>query len=231
MPTVNFRGLEITYQDEAEFRTLVDEIWRKRTYYVDLATNTPYIVDAGAHIGLATLYFHSLYPRAQFLCIEPNPSNLKLLHVNLEANGVTNITIVPKALSNCEGKAQFFVNPQWTVFSSLLKSGWTGEERGGYIEVETATLSSLIDRHVDLLKMDIEGQESVVIREAQSKLHLVDHALIEFHQTRTHREDLIVKILKNNFREVSVTKDERKERKSTNRLLFIECAKKVGEIT
>lgn len=223
MPYTEFRGLKITYRDEYELNTLIDEIWRRRTYYADLETNNPTIIDAGAHIGLATLYLHTLYPHAKFICIEPNPTNLPLLRQNLQENGVENVTIIPKALSDHEGTVNFFTHPDWTVFSSTKSGGWTGEEKGEMLEVECTTLSSLINEPIDLLKIDVEGEETKVIREAQNNLRLVKHLILEFHKTKTHKEDLILKILKGNFRNVDVTEDERKEKTRTNQLLLIEA--------
>lgn len=225
MPVAQFRGLTIHYYDEDELKTLLDEIWRRRTYYVDLPTNTPVIIDGGAHIGLTTLYLHSLYPQATFICIEPNPQNLNLLKANLKDNNVEKVTIIPKALSGHEGKVKLFSNPRWTVFSSLKSGGWTGEEKGEFIEVETIGLSSFLKNHIDLLKLDIEGEETTVIREAQNQLKFVDHLILEFHKTKTHHEELILKLLRNNFDSVEVSEDERKECTRTNRLLLIEATR------
>ena len=223
MPVTTFRDLTIHYTDEDELNTLLEEIWRKRSYYADLNTNTPYIIDAGAHIGITTLYLHSLYPQAEFLCIEPNPQNLILLKQNLAENNVTNVTILPKALSKTEGTVKLFTNSRWTVFSSLLPNGWTGEEKGEYVDVETIPFSSLLTRPIDLVKMDIEGEETIVIREAQAKLHFIKHIIIEFHKTHTHHEEFILKLLRNVYKHVDVSKDERKERTRSNQLLMIEA--------
>ncbi len=225
MPVTSFRNLTIHYNDADELKTLLDEIWRKRTYYVDLPTNTPLIIDAGAHIGLTTLYLNSLYPHAEFICIEPNPQNLALLSRNLEENGVANVTIIPKALAIRIGKVDLFTNSKWTVFSSLKKGGWTGEEKGETVTVETTLLSELLTRPVDFLKMDIEGEETAVIRQAQNQLHFVDHMIIEFHKTKDHPEDLMLKLLHNHFAKVTVSVDDRKERTRTNQLLLIEASK------
>lgn len=223
--TTTFRNFTINYSDEDELQTLIDEIWKKRTYYVDLPTNTPVIIDAGAHIGLATLYFHSLYPRAQITCIEPNPQNVELLKQNLTVNLIENVTIIPKALSGDTGTTTLFANPKWSVYSSLKKGGWTGEEPGYGVVVETTTLSSLINSHVDLLKMDIEGSETEVLREAQNKLKFVDHLILEFHKTQGQSEELVLKILRNFYKEINVIVDERREHNRHNQLLLIEASK------
>lgn len=225
MPTTTYRDYTITYTDDDELRTLIEEIWRKRTYYVEIETPEPYIIDAGAHIGLPVLYLHTLYPRAKFLCFEPNPTNLKNLRQNLEDNLVDNVTIIPKALSDQEGTAKFFTNERWSVFSSLSAGGWTGEEQGKMIAVETTPLLPYLDKHVDLLKMDIEGSETMVLEAAQEGLVNVDHLILEFHRTHDHHEERLLKILRKYFDTIDVTIDHRKERNYHNQLLMIEASR------
>jgi hypothetical protein len=61
--------------------------------------------------------------------------------------------------------------------------------------VPAIQLSSLLTRHVDLLKLDIEGAEQQVLIEAKDKLHLVKKILFEFHphpsQTLLDLQDLL----------------------------------------
>jgi len=46
------------------------------------------ILDLGANIGLATVYFHRLFPAADLACVERFPQNLSILHENLALNNV-----------------------------------------------------------------------------------------------------------------------------------------------
>ncbi len=221
-------GLLFHYPDQLEYDSLYEEIFKQRTYYVDLDTNTPLIVDCGAHIGMTTLYLHKLYPHATFICIEPDPRNLSYLTQNLAENQVENVTIVPKAVVGKFEKRKtipFYASPRLGVFSSIHTGGWTGDQEGSTVEVETTTLSSYLTKPVDLLKIDIEGMETEVIWEAQYLLHNVRHVMIEFHRTANHPEDKILRLLKNAFKTVEVTVDERKERNRKNQLLFIEATK------
>lgn len=40
------------------------------------------IVDAGANIGMAALYFHSVFPEALIMCVEPDHDNFRVLYEN-----------------------------------------------------------------------------------------------------------------------------------------------------
>ncbi len=227
MPQTTFRSLSITYHDEREYKTLIEEIFKKNVYYVDFDTDRPVIIDAGAHIGIATLYFRSLYPKAEVVCIEPNPQNLTYLRQNLAANSLDGITVFDKALVGSREKRTMiplYTNNQWTVFSSLQTGGWTGEESGKPVLVGAMKLSSLLTRPIDLLKLDIEGAETDVLLEAGQKLSMVRHLICEFHKTEKHHEDQVLKILKQHFKTTTVTVDTRKEKNPKNKLLLIESS-------
>ncbi|MHB1557191.1 MAG: class I SAM-dependent methyltransferase [Isosphaeraceae bacterium] len=45
----------------------------------------PTIIDLGGNIGLATLYFDTLWPEARYLIAEPDPGNLSMLERNCAA--------------------------------------------------------------------------------------------------------------------------------------------------
>lgn len=217
----------IHYHDSDEIHTLIQEVFKKRSYYVDLSSEEPYIIDAGAHIGLTTLYLFGLYPKASFLCIEPNPTTVKLLQQNLSENQVANYSIVQAALSNEKTTKNLYVQDQWSVFSSLFSGGWTGQEETRPVPVETIRLSDVLTKDVDLLKLDIEGAETQVLQEAGQMLFRVKNLICEFHQTKEHTLDPILALLHTYFHSVSVIQDERKESDRHNQLFLIEATREV----
>jgi FkbM family methyltransferase len=223
MPVTTYKQWTIHYTDEDELNTLVEEIFKRRIYYVDLDTSTPLIIDAGAHIGLPTLYFHSLYPKAKFILFEPNPDNVVLLRKNLEANDISNVEIVEKALIGNKVRNTLHVHDRWSLLSSLHEGGWTGEESMRSIEVETTPLAPYLEEHVSLLKMDIEGMETEVLEAARNQLPQIGHLIVEFHRTKNHNEEKLLKILRQYFHSLDITVDERHERNFQNRLLMIEA--------
>lgn len=116
------------------------------------------IIDCGANIGLATLYFKSKYPQAQIICIEPETSNFNLLQKN--TGSYSNIQLMKKGIwskscdlylvDNGEGHASFRVSetdPGKNVIGHI-------EAVGVNEIIQNFNLSK-----VDLLKMDIEGSE------------------------------------------------------------------------
>lgn len=207
--------MTIEYPDQAEFDTLVQEIFKLHTYYADLPTNTPTILDAGAHIGLSTLYLHHMYPNAHFVCIEPDPKNIVFLRKNLAANmSDDQYTIIPAALSaHAEEKSTtLYQSKVYGVFSSLISNGWTHGWDSSPIQVETVLLSSLLQKKVDLLKMDIEGSEIGVLLQAGSNLSNISSVVMEFHETPQHPLTQIQKLLTPYFASLDIQKDDRKEK-------------------
>ncbi len=227
MHVTEYQGLQLSYPAQLEFDTLIEEPFKNHGYYVDLDTQTPLIIDAGAHIGVSALYFHKMYPKATLVCIEPNPTNLPFLFTNLEDNFVENVTIIPKALVGEKGKptVTLYTHPQWGVFSSLKANGWSEDHKMNPIEVETIKLSEILTKPVDLLKMDIEGVETEVLREAQQKLHFVKHLILEFHETEKDPVEYMQKFLSSFFKDITVTKDLRTEKNRRHQLYLIEASK------
>lgn len=227
MHTSDIQGLHISYPDQLEFETLVEEAFKKHSYYVDLETSTPTIIDAGANIGTSALYFHKLYPKAKIISIEPNPRNLEFLKKNLEENDVTNVTIIPKALvgKDAERTVILYVHPRWGVFSSLKQKGWSQDQDMSPVEVETIKLSEIISGPVDILKMDIEGAEDDVLKEAKDSLRFVSHLLLEYHETHKGQVEHMERFLSEMFKQITVTKDERKEKNREHQLYLIEASK------
>ena len=62
---------------------------RLMSYYQEsiARSETPLIIDCGANIGLATLWFSERFPKACIVAVEPNSDNFKLLTKNTEMLG------------------------------------------------------------------------------------------------------------------------------------------------
>ena len=60
---------------------LYDQIFVENEYDLDLA-DPSFIVDAGAYIGLSSIYFACKYPNATVVAIEPEESNFSVLLKN-----------------------------------------------------------------------------------------------------------------------------------------------------
>lgn len=147
------------------------DIFKSEIFKFSADSAKPIIIDGGANIGLASIYLKRLYPNSEILAIEADPKIYKILTENFSSLGYKDIKAVNKALWKEAGTLSF---------SSDGADGGHLDKAGG-VQVETFTLSSIINRPIDLLKLDIEGAELEVIKEAESSLHHVKNAFIEYH--------------------------------------------------
>lgn len=174
---------QVTHDNHQEFRGLVEEIFKSHHYYLDLPP-TPRILDLGAHIGLSTLYFKQLYKDAEILAIEPHPDNYQLLLTNLGENIVAGVETRQVMVAAKPGKEKLYfdsTDDHWYSTAGMVNGAWNHRQISNSISVEAVTLCSLLDRHYDLVKMDIESAEWSVLPAAKACLENADHFLIELH--------------------------------------------------
>ena len=185
-----WKNLKINYLQEEEFRDLKREILDGGIYYFETDQERPIIIDAGAHIGLSSLYFKWLYPHCQIIAFEPNTRLFALLSENISQNELTDVTLVPAALAKQTGEAHFWVDAtpwQWWSVGSFNRGAWNGEQKNQEeIIVQTVKLSDYVKNlsRVDLLKMDIEGAEWQVLRGLKTWLDKIQQLIFEFHPTK-----------------------------------------------
>src|SRR6476646_9182390 len=132
-------------------------IFVRRELEFNIEKNVKCILDLGANIGLASLFFARKFPDAKITCIEPEKNNFKLLH--LSTCKYNNIRTMRAAVSGVSGSG--FVNDLNKGEDSYFITFQTGIHV--IDEVETYTIkklkSFLNTDSFDLVKMDIEGAE------------------------------------------------------------------------
>lgn len=177
----NFFGYTVYAYDHAVFLNLFNEIFIDGEYLFETKSHNPKILDCGANIGFATLFFKKLYPASEIVCFEPNPLSYKLLEMNVKGNNLQNVTLINKAISNEEGSLDFFIgNEKGSVIASL------SEDRNdtSRITVETIRLSQFMgNAKFDLAKIDVEGAEHLVIADLveANKINSINEYMIEYH--------------------------------------------------
>jgi FkbM family methyltransferase len=147
-----------------------------KRYDPDLPAFDPsVIVDAGAHIGMASLRFACHYPHATIIAIEPEPSNFTFLCRN--SAPYKNIIPVEAALWKEDGEVGLEA-------SNVHPKGAFQIAESGKTRVRAITVPTLMKEmnigFIDLLKVDIEGAEKEVF-EACDWIEDVGIIAIELH--------------------------------------------------
>lgn len=158
---------------------VLHDVFVLMTYAVDLDESPRAVIDLGAHIGLATLFFRSRYPDAHILAVEPDPSSYAMLARNV--GGLSNVKILNVAAGAENGTATLFKQDS-TWASSLHRA----EGPRGAVEIETRSLDTMLgdlaEPRVDLLKIDIEGAERAVLTNSSLLGSRVGMVVGEFHK-------------------------------------------------
>lgn len=124
------------------------------------------IIDAGANVGLTTLYLKCFRPDALVVALEPEPGNFRRLSRCVVENRLTDVTLVNEGLwtrdAVLSGNRRFRDGEAWSF--ALAEASDPAEAT-----LPVTSLSSLLARvgwgEVDLLKIDIEGGEAALIRD------------------------------------------------------------------
>jgi FkbM family methyltransferase len=137
---------------------LFTQLFINKEYEVALDEPVKRIIDCGANIGLASLYFLRQYPAASITCIEPDPMNFFMLQLNTRS--YKNIHCLQKAV--------------WNEAVPLHIHGYSRGPAGLMVQqtdekqedtVEGIPLTEIIaeNERIDILKIDIEGSEKEVL--------------------------------------------------------------------
>jgi FkbM family methyltransferase len=189
---ISIKGFTIEIDNYLDFYLMFSEIFLKQVYLFKAGTERPFIIDAGANIGMATLYFKWLYPGCEVTCFEPGPESFAHLKNNITGNNLKDVEAQNLAVMDQEGSIDFFMNPDRPGAQGV--GHWPDAEgvRSRKIEVKAVPLSDYVTRPVDFLKLDVEGAEELVINElaAKNKLGLIKQMLIEYHLHFVDQGDL-----------------------------------------
>jgi FkbM family methyltransferase len=132
---------------------------------------TPVIVDAGANIGAASVWFSKQFPEAQILAVEPDPKNARICRLNTEGR---NVEVVEAAIG---------ARPGSVTLVSAGESWGVRTVRGGDVPIVTVPqLMARVDNAELLLaKVDIEGFESDLFAEETDWIKSATAIIVEPH--------------------------------------------------
>ncbi len=133
-----------------------EEIFLTNLYNLHLPIEPKTIVDAGANVGLASLFFRMKYPDAAIVAIEIEDRNVEAVKKNTE--GFNNFDLKHNALFN--RKAFFTIEDPYNATNSFQIKEVSSEELADIVSI---TLDEVLQTKawdtIDILKIDIEGAE------------------------------------------------------------------------
>ena len=98
MMTLNVFGITYSFNYLIEFLSNYKDIFILKSYSFRSKSRKPFIIDCGSHIGISVLYFKHIYPDAQVLSFEANPTVFKLLQKNIEQNHAQGVRLIHAAV-------------------------------------------------------------------------------------------------------------------------------------
>jgi len=192
------------------------------------------VVDIGGNIGLFVLWAAPQVPQGWIVSVEPNPVSLGCLKLNIERNGLGNVTAMQAAAGSDGGTMELIYHPGWEMIAhdAKVSAPWFYKQSAparlvrwivaGLTNRHTPTapprriitplisLERIMDDHkiqvVNYLKLDCEGSEFEVLRNISGACwSRIERAAIEYHEFgRDRRVAELVTILEGNGFKVEV---------------------------
>jgi FkbM family methyltransferase len=127
-------------------------------------------VDIGGNKGDFALYAARLVgPNGKVFCFEPEPANVQWIRRSVELNHYSQVVVYEAAVGDYDGHASLHLGTK-SGYHTLL-SGYPDRDFGT-IKVPIHRLDTVLrdEKHIDAIKIDVEGAELQVLSGAQNIL-------------------------------------------------------------
>jgi FkbM family methyltransferase len=187
-------GFQVEHFDRTTVRYLYREIFARQYYHFVASTNSPTILDCGANVGMASIYFKWLYPNSKIKAFEPDPATFGLLQRNLNRNRL-DVETYNCALWDENGELDFYVDTSHP--GSLLMSTDASRLHVEAIKVKSRKLSDFINGPIDFMKLDVEGAEHRVFNDLiqTGRLKNIRQMAIEYHHSSGQNQPCLAQFL------------------------------------
>ena len=192
--TITIDGREFHYRaDAGGDKGAIHQVFEKLDYDITNAAQTmpllawlgrqehpPLIIDAGAHIGCATVWFKNQFPEARIIAIEPEPENFALLSKN--TMGMEGVSTVQGAVASYNGTGYLQDPGRGTWGFRVVEPEHSAD---GAATVKMHTMRTLMRTEPDavpfIAKIDIEGGEQELFRSNMGWVLAFPLIIIELH--------------------------------------------------
>jgi FkbM family methyltransferase len=177
--SVRLLEYDIEYADLLSFCPQFHEIFVQRGLTFRATGASPRILDCGANVGAASLFYKREYPGARITAYEADPSLCAMTTRNLERNGAGDVEVVHAALWTSNGQVTFRAEGS----DSGMIDGLAGVVDAKGVTVPSLRMRDILERdRIDLLKLDIEGAECAVLEDCEPVLDHVNAIVMDLHE-------------------------------------------------
>ena len=174
-----FEGNSVTLRGKSSDFRVFDEIFLKEQYDSHLLPKEPEVIlDAGANIGLSSVYFATRFPSSKVFALEPENSNFEIFSKNTKY--FENIIPLKMALWSHSTELRLS-NPsaeKWAF--SFTESQQSLGTLYNAISIEEFMIDYSINE-IDILKLDVEGAEKNIFSSNIAWISKVKLIIIELH--------------------------------------------------
>jgi FkbM family methyltransferase len=161
-----------------------DSIYVDIMNVLDKERKDPIIVDLGANIGLTVNYFREHAKKVY--AVEPTNENYEALKATKEFNHWDDVELFKLAISSQDGEGEMRIYSKNHTSNSLVFRDPIDRE---FETVKTQKLMTFLTenniKHVDFMKMDIEGSEKALLisPDFEEASKMIDNVIVEFHDS------------------------------------------------
>ena len=173
-----FRGT-LLLRGKTSDRLTFQKIFVDREYAIDLNFEPRLIIDGGANVGYAAIFFAHRYPHASIVAVEPDPQNFRLLEHNTSA--YPNVHRLNKGLW-CRDTYLAIENPTAEPYAFRVRETDRQDNAIAATTIDTILREAGTDT-IDVLKLDVEGAEKEIFSDPGSEqwLRNTNVVIIELH--------------------------------------------------
>jgi FkbM family methyltransferase len=136
----------------------------------------PVIIDAGANVGAASIWFSQQFPGARIVAVEPDPGNAHMCRLNTRS--ISNVNVIEAAIGSEHGRVSLAnpLNEAWSVRTHRNDDG----------KIAIFTIPELVSTvkgpaQLFLAKIDVEGFEVDLFSKNTEWLDVVTVLIVEPH--------------------------------------------------
>ncbi|TWU02256.1 FkbM family methyltransferase [Stieleria varia] len=186
--TANGRSFLIRHPTSEILGTVIQDVFDGREYPLVLPGEfrPQLIVDVGANVGAAAIWFHAKYPDAKIISYEPSPGLFEYLERN--THNIQQINICNVGLYDRDTESLLYLGANNAAQNSVIAHDATsGQTETVFLRQASSELTALGVSRISILKIDTEGCEVPILRDLRDWLDRIDSVYVEYHSEADRR--------------------------------------------